>query len=78
MVYAQTRLSKKKKKENETLKILWDFEIKTDHPVPARRPDLALINQKKNPTSWGLAVRANQRIVTYWPLTEPSIRDAPV
>ena len=27
-------------------KILWDSEIKTDHPVQARRPDL--IKRKKN------------------------------
>ena len=26
--------------ENETYKILWDFEIQTDHLIPARRPDL--------------------------------------
>ena len=33
--------------ENEILKILWDFEIKADHLIPARRPDLVIINQKK-------------------------------
>ena len=33
--------------ENETHKILWDFEIQTDHLIPARRPDLVLINKKK-------------------------------
>ena len=33
--------------ENETHKILWDFEIKTDHLIPARRPDLIFINNKK-------------------------------
>ena len=33
--------------ENEMLKILWDFEIQTDHLIPARRPDLGLINKKK-------------------------------
>ena len=27
-------------------KILWDFEIQTDHLTPARRPDLVLINKK--------------------------------
>ena len=35
--------------ENETHKILWDFEIKTDHLIPARRPDLVLINKKERP-----------------------------
>ena len=33
--------------ENETHTILWDFEIKTDHLIPARRPDLVLINKKE-------------------------------
>ena len=25
--------------ENETYKLLWDFEIQTDHLISARRPD---------------------------------------
>ena len=33
--------------ENETHKILWDFEIQTDHLITARRPDLVLINKKE-------------------------------
>ena len=33
--------------ENGTYKILWDFEIQTDHQSPARRPDLGIINIKK-------------------------------
>ena len=32
--------------ENETHKILWDFEIQLDDPIPTRRRDLALINKK--------------------------------
>ena len=35
--------------ENETHKILWDFEIQTDHLISARRPDLMIV-QKKNPS----------------------------
>ena len=31
--------------ENGTHKILWDFEIQTNHSILARRPDLVLINQ---------------------------------
>ena len=27
-------------------KILWDFEIQTDRLIPARRPDLVIINKK--------------------------------
>ena len=26
---------------------LWDFEIQTDHLIPARRPDLEIVNKKK-------------------------------
>ena len=33
--------------ENETHKILWDFEIQMDHQIPARRPDLVVINKKE-------------------------------
>ena len=33
--------------ENATHKLLWDFNIKTDHLTPARRPDLIIINKKK-------------------------------
>ena len=32
--------------ENDTHK-LWDFNIQTDHVIPARRPDLIIINKKK-------------------------------
>ncbi len=33
--------------ENVTHKLLWDFDIHTDHLIPARRPDLIIINKKK-------------------------------
>ena len=29
--------------ENATHKLLWDFNIQTDHLIPARRPDLIII-----------------------------------
>ena len=32
--------------ENETYKLLKDFEIQTDHLISARRPDLIIINKK--------------------------------
>ena len=32
--------------ENATHKLLWEFNIQTDHLIPARRPDL-IINKKK-------------------------------
>ena len=33
--------------ENDLHKLLWDFNIQTDHQIPARRPDLLIINKKK-------------------------------
>ena len=33
--------------ENDSHKHLWDFNIQTDHLIPARRPDLIIINKKK-------------------------------
>ena len=33
--------------KNDTHKLLWDFNIQPDHLIPARRPDLIIINTKK-------------------------------
>ena len=33
--------------ENDTHKLLWDFDIQTDHLILTRRPDLIIINKKK-------------------------------
>ena len=33
--------------ENDTHKLLWDFDIQTDHLISTRRPDLIIINRKK-------------------------------
>ena len=33
--------------EISTHKLLWDFNIQTDHLIPAKRPDLIIINKKK-------------------------------
>ena len=33
--------------ENDSHKLLWDFNIHTDHLIPARRPGLIIINKKK-------------------------------
>ena len=33
--------------ENEMHKILWDFEIQTDHLISARRPDLVSQQKKR-------------------------------
>ena len=33
--------------ENNTHKLLWDFEIHTDHRISVRRPDVIIINNNK-------------------------------
>ena len=33
--------------ENDTHKLVWGFDIHTDHMISARRPDLIIINNKK-------------------------------
>ena len=33
--------------ENENYKLLWDFSIRTDHYIEARRPDLVLVDKSK-------------------------------
>ena len=33
--------------KNDTHKLLWDFDIQTDHLISAIRPDLIIINKKK-------------------------------
>ena len=33
--------------ENDTHKVLWDFDVQMDHLISARRPDLKIINNKK-------------------------------
>ena len=33
--------------ENNTHKRLWDFDMHTDHLISARRPDLIIINKKR-------------------------------
>ena len=37
--------------ENETHKVVWDFDIQTDHQISARRPYLVIVN-KKQKTYW--------------------------
>ena len=33
--------------ENDSHKLLWDFDKQTDHLILARRPDLIIINKKR-------------------------------
>ena len=49
--------------ENNTHKLLWDFDIHTDHLISARRPDLIIINKKKRTCKIvDFAVQADHRI----------------
>ena len=50
--------------ENDTHKLLWDFDIQTDHLISARRPDLIIINNNKKRTCKIVyfAVRADHKI----------------
>ena len=38
--------------ENDTHKLLWDFDVQTDHLISARRPDLIIINKNKRTCHW--------------------------
>ena len=52
--------------ENDTHKLLWDFNIQTDHLIPARRPDHIIINKKKKKKICKIVdfvVPANHRII---------------
>ena len=49
--------------ENNTHKLLWDFDTHTDHLISARRPDLRIINKKKRTFKIvNFAVPADHRI----------------
>ena len=44
--------------ENDTQKLLWDFDVQMDHLILARRPDLIIIKKKKKSAkSWTLLSR---------------------
>ena len=34
--------------ENEDYKMLWDFSVRTDHEIEARKPDLLIIDKSEN------------------------------
>ena len=34
--------------ENDTHKLLWDFDMQTDHLISARRPDLIITKKNEN------------------------------
>ena len=63
--------------ENETHKILQDFETQINHTILARRPDLILINKKKRicylavfvvPVDHRMKIKESEKIDKYWDL----------
>ena len=49
--------------ENATHKLLWNFNRQTDHLIPARTPDLKIINKKQICKIDDFAVPADHRII---------------
>ena len=49
-------------RENETYKILWDFEIQIDHLISAKRPGLVIVNKKRTSRMVNIAVLADHRV----------------
>ncbi len=47
--------------ENDTHKLIWDFNIQTDPLIPARRPDL-IIKKKKKKEKSGILQKYNPEI----------------
>ena len=48
--------------ENEDYKILWDFNIQTDHVIEARRPDLVVVDKERSCKIIDFAVPQDSRI----------------
>ena len=49
--------------ENDEVKLLWDVNIRCDHVIEARRPDIVVVNiQERNCTIINIAVPADKRI----------------
>ena len=49
--------------QNDSHKLLWDFNIQTGHLIPARRPDLIIINKRKRICKIiDFAVQADHRV----------------
>ena len=42
---------------NDTHKLLWDFDIQTDHLISARRPDLITIKKRELANLWTMLYR---------------------
>ena len=50
--------------EKETHKILWEFEIQTDHLISARWPDQLIVNKKREPAElWTLPFQLTSELL---------------
>ena len=47
--------------ENDTPKLMWDFNIQTDHLISAKRPNLIIINKKEKRESAKLSTLLSRR-----------------
>ena len=47
--------------ENNTHKLLWDFDINTDHLISVRRPDIIIINKKKKKGTCKYRIKLKER-----------------
>ena len=70
-------------RENEMHKVLWDFEIQTDHLISARQLDLVIINKKKRtsrivdvavPTDHRVKLKENKKKDKYLDLAKVLIK----
>ena len=58
MIYAQTRM----RPGEWVYNVLLDFQIQTDHLIPARKRDLLIVNKKENLPNIELVVSGNHRV----------------
>ena len=54
--------------ENVMHKLLWNFEIQTDHEILARRPDLIIIKKKKKEKKRIIIIKEERELVWFWTL----------
>ncbi len=67
--------------ENDTHKLLWDFETQTDHLISASRPDLIIINKNVRtcrivdfavPADHRIKLKESEKKDKYWDLARES------
>ena len=50
--------------ENGRAKLLWDYDIRTDHRIQVRKPDLIVVNKENNKvTVTDVVIPWNTRVV---------------